>query len=138
MCKTGDGVLGVDIRALSVMNAHLIVRRSARKDTSMRLASLVLAAVLIFPTLAVGQETHKPEEWQKLYEDASQQLRAAQDRKAQLSLENAKLADQVKDLQAKLQAANAQVKTLKLQTDSFDERTFYLTTYFLYWDSFLQ
>ena len=103
----------------------------------MRLAYCLLAVVFV-PSVLFAQDAPKPEEWQKLYEDASTQLRAAQDRKAQLAAENSKLADQVKDLQSKLQQANAQVKTLKLECESFDDRTFYLTTYQQFWQMFLK
>ena len=104
----------------------------------MRPALYATIFFLIFPALAFTQDVHTPQEWEKLYADASNQLRAAQDRKAALSAENATLAAQIKQLQKKLDDANSQIKSLKLQTDSFTERTYYLATYHLYWQAFLE
>ncbi|HTW93700.1 MAG TPA: hypothetical protein VMD30_02830 [Tepidisphaeraceae bacterium] len=103
----------------------------------MRPALFAVILCVLFPALACAQDTHSPQEWQKLYADASNQLRAAQDRKAQLSAENATLAAQVRQLQSKLQQASVQIKTLRLQVDSFDQRTYFLTTDYLYWQGFL-
>ena len=61
----------------------------------MRAAMWSAALVLGLAAAAIAQDVRQPEDWKKMYEDASAQLRAAQDRKSELASDNAKLTAQV-------------------------------------------
>jgi septal ring factor EnvC (AmiA/AmiB activator) len=90
----------------------------------------MIVMLLALPGIARGQDEVKPEQWQKLYKDTLTQLKAAQNRKAELSA-------QVADLQKQLQTVNTQNDQLKRQVADFADRTFYLRTYYSAWLQFL-
>jgi septal ring factor EnvC (AmiA/AmiB activator) len=90
----------------------------------------MILALAIMPAAARGQEDLKPDQLQKLYKDTLAQLKAAQDRKAELSA-------RVDDLEKQLQEANAQNDQLKRQTADFADRTYFLRTYYAAWLQFI-
>ncbi|MGA3066537.1 MAG: hypothetical protein ABSF29_06790 [Tepidisphaeraceae bacterium] len=97
----------------------------------MRRVWIVLAlALLASPTIAQADDEVKPEDLQKMYKDTLVQLKAAQDRKAEL-------AARVADLEKQLQAANAQNDQLKRQTADFADKTYFLRSYYAAWLEFV-
>ena len=92
--------------------------------------------VLGFATGAMAQDSGKTQDWQKMYEDASAQLRAAQDRKSELAAENTKLTARVADLEKGLQTAQDQVVQLRNQVDTFAEETYLLHSFYVGWEAF--
>ncbi len=65
----------------------------------------IMMALLAWPAMARGQDEVKPDQLQKLYKDTLAQLKAAQDRKAELSA-------RVDSLEKQLQEATAQNELL--------------------------
>jgi septal ring factor EnvC (AmiA/AmiB activator) len=84
------------------------------------------AAVLAFSLVstAYAQDVRQPSDWKKMYDDASAQLRASQNRKAELAAENAGL--------------QTQLRKAQLAIDTFDERTRLLNAVYAGWESFIQ
>jgi septal ring factor EnvC (AmiA/AmiB activator) len=97
------------------------------------------AAVLLFavPATSFADDEVKPEQLKKMYDDALGQLKAAQDRKAELAKENESLGAKVADLQKQLAAAQDQVQTLKREVADSSDRTYYLRAYHAAWQKFL-
>jgi hypothetical protein len=86
----------------------------------------------------LGQEQPTPEQYKKMYTDALNQLKAAQDRKNELSAANEKLKKENAHLQqqmADLQKALAQLQDEKAH---FLDRTFFLRSYHAAWRQFLK
>lgn len=106
----------------------------------MRLARLVLLPILILAAAspALAQEEPKADELKKMYADALSQLKSVQDRRNELSHANEELTARVKDLEAKLAAANGQLDTLKKDVAASAEKTFYLRSHYAAWQGFLQ
>lgn len=94
----------------------------------LRALILLLGAVCLLaaagPLLAVDTDTPKPDELQKMYNDALVQLRAAQDRKNELADENDKLAAKIADLQKQLKATQDQLDALDRASATWDDRWF--------------
>lgn len=87
---------------------------------------LLLAAVLSLPSAARGQDD--PKQLQAKYDDAVTQLKAAQDRKNELSVENDSLKTRLAEIEAKL----------KQLDDETAERTFHLRASNAAWNAFLE
>ena len=85
--------------------------------------------VLILATAALA-DTSKPD-------DTLAQLKAAQDRKAELATENGKLLAQVAELQKQLQVQGAQLDELKRQAAIIADRTFFLSSHYAAWTQFI-
>ena len=92
---------------------------------------LVISAltVLMMATVALA-DTPKPD-------DTLAQLKAAQDRKAELATENGKLLAQVAELQKQIQIQNGQLDELKRQAAIIADRTFFLSTHYAAWTQFI-
>jgi len=90
---------------------------------------LVVMSVAL-PGVARADDEVKPEEWQKMYKDTLVQLKAAQDRKAEL-------AARVADLEKQLQSANSQNDQLKRQSADYADKTYFLRSYYAAWLQFL-
>ncbi|HUB27403.1 MAG TPA: hypothetical protein VL992_18400 [Tepidisphaeraceae bacterium] len=82
-------------------------------------------------TAFAQRDESKAEDWKKMYEDASTQLRAAQNRKAELASDNAKLT-------AQLEKRSAELDQLRHQTDTLTEQTSFLTAFYADWKSFIR
>lgn len=88
--------------------------------------------VLLFtgsPTLAL-QDAPNAEQLRRMYEDALQQLRVAQDRKNELAQENERLSAKIVELER-------QVKRLSTLVEEFHERTLFLRSHHLAWRRFV-
>src|SRR5277367_6472752 len=114
-------------RRPAVYSVHGLV---GRKDISMRAARWMAILVLGLAGLARGQDSAKPQNWQKMYEDASAQLRAAQDRKSELAAQNAKLTAHVAELEKGLQASQDEFAVLRSQSETFAEATYLLHSFY--------
>lgn len=99
---------------------------------------VVLAIMLIPLSISRADEPAKPEQLKKAYDDALVQLKAAQDRKAELAKENESLAAKVEEMKKQLSAAHAQMDTMKREIADNDERTFYLRSYQAAWQLFIR
>jgi len=104
----------------------------------MRRAVWVAAFVLASVTVSDAQDAGPTGDWKKMYDDVSVQLRAAQDRKSELSGDNAKLMARVADLEKQVQAAQTELQSLHRQADSYSEQTFALRAYYMGWDAFIR
>jgi len=93
------------------------------------------AVVLLVAGVAGGQEV-KPEDLKKLYNDTLVQLKAAQDRRAELAAENQKLTARIAELEKQLQPTATQNDQLRRQAADAAERSFFLRTYYAAWTQF--
>jgi hypothetical protein len=86
---------------------------------------LVWAAIMActLASTAMAQTARPPSDWEKMYNDVSAQLRAAQDRKSELAADNARLTTRVAQLQR--------------QTDALTDRTLFLQAFYTGWASFM-
>ena len=92
----------------------------------------VVAACLLWPAAAsLAQDGASLDQVKKNYQDALDQLKAAQDRKSELANENAKLASHVADLER-------QIDTFKREAAGEAERTFFLRSRFAAWEEFMK
>jgi septal ring factor EnvC (AmiA/AmiB activator) len=94
--------------------------------------------LLLSASNARAEDPVKPEQLKKAYDNALVQLKAAQDRKAELAKENDTLAARVAELQKQLAESQATVETLRREIADGDERTFYLRSYHAAWESFIR
>ncbi|HWE96871.1 MAG TPA: hypothetical protein VG269_23120 [Tepidisphaeraceae bacterium] len=104
----------------------------------MRACVWVIAAVLLCATSGFADDAIKPEQMKKMYDDALAQLKAAQDRKAELAKENEALAAKVEELKKQLASAQDQIQTLKREVSDNDQKTFFLRSYHAAWESFIR
>ena len=105
----------------------------------MRWLACVMTMFLLFSTTVLrADDPIKPEQLKKAYDDALVQLKAAQDRKAELAKENEALAAKVDELKKQIAATQTQVDDLKHEIADNDERTFYLRSYQAAWQSFIR
>ena len=106
----------------------------------MRLACplLVVGLMLSLCPVVSAQDAHKPDDWKKMYQDASAKLRVAQDRKAELATENAKLEARVSLLEAQAKATADKVTRLTAQVDELSQETLALRDFYNTWDGFIR
>ena len=84
-----------------------------------------------------ADDVRKAEDWKKMYQDASAQLRAAQNRKAQMAVENAKLTAHVAELDKRLTEDEQQLASLHQSASLFAEQTFLLHSFYSGWTAFV-
>jgi flagellar biosynthesis GTPase FlhF len=112
----------------------------AQRVAARRLPVLALVAALlgsfVFSRTAPAQES--TEQLHRMYDDALKELKAAQERKAQLAEENDKLKANVEDLKKQLAAANQQAADLKREQTEQADKTFYLRSHYAAWQAFLR
>jgi septal ring factor EnvC (AmiA/AmiB activator) len=104
----------------------------------MRLVVQAALLALWLAAAASGQEVRKAADWEKMYQDASAQLRAAQDRKSELSAENTRLSAKIAQLQQNLQAAQAEADSLAKQLQALDTQSAILRAFHAGWYAFLR
>ncbi|MGA2231989.1 MAG: hypothetical protein ABSH22_13920 [Tepidisphaeraceae bacterium] len=102
----------------------------------MRAAFKSAALVLGLAAAAFAQDVRQPADWKKMYDDASAQLRAAQDRKSELAADNAKLTAQVAELQRQLQTANQDAELLRRQADGLAQELLLINAFYSTWGPF--
>jgi len=103
----------------------------------MRTCLIVAMAILFLAKPGFGEDI-KPEQIKRMYDDALAQLKAAQDRKAELSRENEVLNAKLAEMQKQLAESQDQVTLLKRQVASHDDKTFTLRAYLAAWEMFLR
>jgi septal ring factor EnvC (AmiA/AmiB activator) len=110
------------------------------KDAMMRaVACVLLATMLLIPVSNLrADEPVKPEQLKKAYDDALVQLKAAQDRKAELAKENESLAAKVDELKKQLATSQTELDAMKREVADNDERTFFLRSYHAAWQNFIR
>ena len=97
----------------------------------------VLTVVLCAATVAVAQDQPKPEQMKKMYDDALAQLKAAQDRKNELAMQNEQLNSKVAELNKQIDALRGEMVELKRRDAESAERTFFLRSHYAAWREFL-
>ena len=97
----------------------------------------LLALVTLAP-LALAEDAPRPEQIQGMYNDAMQQLKAAQERKTQLATENEQLKARVAELQKQLQAADARADAFRRDAVRYADDADNLRAHYTAWQEFLQ
>jgi peptidoglycan hydrolase CwlO-like protein len=82
------------------------------------LAGLLLLAIC---SPALGDGEVNVEQLNRMYDQAVAQLRAAQDRRNELSKENEKLSAQIRDLQKQVQEAKGETRTIANRNATFQD-----------------
>lgn len=103
----------------------------------MRVRSIAIAAVLMGCSLSWGQDAPTAEQLQQLYDDALVQLKAAQDRKNELSIENERLAAQLAELQSELDIVRTKNRQLERGAAEFSTRNWFLRSHYESWLNFV-
>jgi septal ring factor EnvC (AmiA/AmiB activator) len=94
--------------------------------------------VLLLTGAARAADDIKPQDLKKMYDDTLAQLKTAQDRKAQLAADNAKLTARIAELEKQTREQSNQIDELKLQIISFADRTYFLRSHYAAWLEFLE
>jgi peptidoglycan hydrolase CwlO-like protein len=97
----------------------------------------LLALVVLVP-MARAEDAPKPEQLKGMYDDAMQQLKAAQERKTQLATENEQLKAKVAELQKQLEEAAAQTDAARREAIRCADETNHLRAHYVAWQEFLQ
>jgi hypothetical protein len=88
-------------------------------------------------TPCLAQEQPTPDQYKKMYADALNQLKAAQDRKNELSAANEKLKKENAGLSQQIAQLQKQLATLQDEKAHFLDKTFFLRSYYAAWRQFL-
>jgi predicted nuclease with TOPRIM domain len=91
----------------------------------------VLVVALLAPAALARQDNPSADQLKRMYDDALVQLRAAQDRKNELAVENERLAARVAELEKELSAVRS-------AADRFHERTLFLRSHHAAWQRFVR
>ena len=83
-----------------------------------------------------AQDSANQEQLKKMYDDALQQLKAAQERKNQLAAEKEALTRQLEALKKDLAATNARIEDLVKGDADHAEKTFFLRSHYMAWQQF--
>jgi hypothetical protein len=106
----------------------------SRAAAALRVAAGVVAtlSILFLPSVSAAafQDGLTQEQLRKMYDDALVQLKASQDRKAELAGENEKLQARVAELEKQLGEARTELANQA-------ERTFFLRSHYAAWQTFL-
>jgi len=98
----------------------------------------LVAALLLCSSIGFADEAIKPEQLKKMYDDALAQLKAAQDRKAELARENEILGAKLQEAQKQLAASQEQVQSLKRDLAESSDRSYVMLSYQNAWKNFLR
>jgi uncharacterized protein HemX len=90
----------------------------------------ICALIASLTGVANAQDEIKPDELKKLYNDTLVQLKAAQDRKAEL-------AARVEQQEKELQNDTNQIADLQRQVADYQEKTYFLRIYYNAWNQFI-
>lgn len=86
--------------------------------------------LMICASVALAQNQPTLEQLQKSYEESLVQLKAAQDRKNELAMENQKLQKRIQELESERQHLQEQIQTL-------ENRSYFLREHYASWQAFL-
>jgi septal ring factor EnvC (AmiA/AmiB activator) len=86
----------------------------------------------------LGADDVKPEDLRRLYDDTKRELSIAQDRKAELATENARLTARVAELEKQLKEQTVQCDDARRQAAALARSTYFLRTHYAAWVQFLQ
>jgi Skp family chaperone for outer membrane proteins len=95
-------------------------------------------ALLISGATAWGADDVKPEDYKRLYNDTLGELRVAQDRKAELATQNARLTARVTELEKQLKDQTVQLDDAKRLAAALARSTYFLRTNYAVWVQFLR
>jgi predicted nuclease with TOPRIM domain len=104
----------------------------------MRALVWAVAALALSAGVALAQDAANPEQLKKLYDDALQQLKAAQDRKNELAQQNEQLTAKLQDLQKQLDQVRGEVLELRRHDAESAEKSFFLRSHYAAWQSFVE
>ncbi len=98
-----------------------------------------LAGLLVTSLCAVAQaqESPSPEQLKQLYDDATSQLKAAQDRKNELSVENEKLTARITELEKSVTDLETTNRQLARQAADHFRDTWMLRSHYEAWSAFV-
>ncbi|MCC7349247.1 MAG: hypothetical protein IT446_01640 [Phycisphaerales bacterium] len=96
-----------------------------------------MVVLLIMAGVCFAQNAPNPEQLKKMYDDALDQLKAAQDRKNELAAENEKLHAQLAELQKQATILSAQLESHQRDAATQASKTFFLRSYFASWQRFI-
>lgn len=102
----------------------------------MRCSAVVMMLILLGSTAAMAQEL-RPEDLQRMYDDALVQLKAAQDRKNELATENEKLHAQIAQLQQQRDDALSRLADARREAAELAKQTWYLRAHHAAWEAFI-
>src|ERR1700683_3441154 len=97
-----------------------------------------IVVLLMTCATSLGADDVKPEDLRRGYNDTLSQLRAAQDRKAELATENARLTGRVAERGKQLKGPPAQADDARRQAAALARSTYFLRTHYAAWVEFLQ
>jgi hypothetical protein len=111
----------------------------AEKGLKMRRIMSCVVVLVLLPAVGgvVRGQDVKPDDLKKLLNETRAELKTAQDRKADLANENAKLSSRVRELEKTNQAQTAQLDDLKRKAAAFADRTLFLSTQYAAWTQFI-
>jgi len=93
---------------------------------------------ILFGVVSVhAQEPPQPAELQKMYDDALAQLKAAQDRKNELGIENESLKARIAELEKQVADTQSRVTTLEAAVAESADKTFFYRSHYAAWQTFL-
>jgi hypothetical protein len=98
---------------------------------------LAVLLVVFGVTSVRAQEPPQPAELQKMYDDALAQLKAAQDRKNELGIENESLKSRIAELEKQVADTRTAVGMLEAQVAENADKTFFYRSYHAAWQVFL-
>lgn len=104
----------------------------------LRVRGWVVATLVLSAGLAFAQDQPKPEQMKKMYEDALAQLKAAQDRKNELAMQNEQLTAKVAEQAKELEQLRAERVELTRRDAEAAERTFFLRSHYAAWQGFVK
>ncbi len=102
-----------------------------RQLRQLRWSCVAVITALSFVATVRAQEQINPDELNRKYQDALNQLKAAQDRKNELANENEKLKERMADVEKQLDEA-------KRQLAEHAQQTFRLRSQYAAWNNFIQ
>lgn len=97
-----------------------------------------MVVLLMTCATSLGADDVKPDDLRRMYNETLSQLRAAQDRKAELATENARLTARVAELEKQLKEQTAQADDARRQAAALARSTYFLRTHYAAWVEFLQ
>jgi cell division protein FtsB len=96
-----------------------------------------ILVALIVASAAPAVVAAEGDQYKKMYEDALNQLKAAQERKNQLAAENERLSQQIEAMKKEMASNSARLEELKRIDADHAEKTFFLRMHYMAWQQFI-
>lgn len=102
----------------------------------MRMAWICVTMLLTAAT-ASAQDANRPEDYHRLYNDTLAQLHQDHNRLSEVAADNQRLNARIAELEKQISARDGQITDLKIQVAAFDDRTFFLRSFYSAWQAFI-